>query len=240
MGEALLASAAIEPQRDEAFFGFLRRMLAQPGSAVFVRKASGWVRTAKLRHVLTWMLPSESAWADVPEVKDPEGEPCESKWLADRFLLTFVRDWSTLSLHQEHRWQRGEASCDVDPAEIGLRVVSDGKLNAAIALRAVTGESAEYQRALLSRAVELVGARQFTEAAAMFEGALTVAPTPWSATVSRSASFRWNRLWPLRCFSSCWRGVRCSASQSQPRCSQSRGGRPGGRLDTCGRGSGVP
>jgi hypothetical protein len=154
-------------------------VILSTGSAVFVRKASGWVRTAELRHVLTWMLPSQSAWADMPEVKDPEGEPCESKWLADRFLLTFVRDWSTASLHQEHRWQGGEASSNVDPAEVGLRVVLGDKLNAEIALRAVTGDGAEYQLALLSRAVELLESRQFAEAAAMFEGALAVSPTPW-------------------------------------------------------------
>ena len=55
----------------------------------------------------------------------------------------------------------------------------DDKLNAAIAARAVTGQAGDYQRSLLSRAVELLEARHFASAAALFEGALAVSPTQW-------------------------------------------------------------
>ncbi len=162
----------------EGFALFLRRLLAQPESATFVNKAAGWVRTAELRHVLTWSVPLAKAWSEVPEVRDyTDGQ--ESRWLADRFLLTFVSDWSTSSLHHEFRWMRGEAPSKVDPNELALRVVPDEKLNAEIAMRAVTGQGGEYQRSLLSRAVELLEARQFSAAAALFEGALAVSPTDW-------------------------------------------------------------
>ncbi|MBV8958644.1 MAG: hypothetical protein JO054_08805 [Actinobacteria bacterium] len=53
------------------------------------------------------------------------------------------------------------------------------KLNAEIAARAVSGAGGEYQRSLLTRAVELLEARQFANAAALFEGALAVSPTLW-------------------------------------------------------------
>lgn len=178
LGEALLESTGTAVAADERFAQFLRRLLREPATRRFVRKAAGWVQTADLRHVLTWLFPSATAWSDLPEVDEPEPDP-EARWLADRFLLTFVHDWATPSLHLEYRWQRGDLFVGVDSVELTLRTVPDDKLNAAIAARAVTGHGGEYQRSLLSRAIELLEARQFASAVALFEGALAVSPTQW-------------------------------------------------------------
>ena len=98
LGELLLDSTDTAVAADERFAQFLRRLLREPAARRLVRKAAGWIQTAELRHVLTWLLPSAASWADLPEVDEPEPDP-EARWLADRFLLTFVHDWATPSLH---------------------------------------------------------------------------------------------------------------------------------------------
>lgn len=178
LGQTLLHSTGISVRPEERFPEFLRRLVRAPAAERFVRKAAGWVRTADLRDLLAWKLPSLEAWSGVPEVEELEPD-VEGKWLTDRFLLTYVEEWSTSSLHQEYLWSKGRVSVAVNPAELVLRTVPPEKLNAAIAQRAVTGEGGEYQRSLLPRAVELLEARNFATAAAMFEGALAVSESQW-------------------------------------------------------------
>lgn len=178
LGDALLRSTEIAAAGEERFPQFLRRLLGEPATRRFLRKAAGWVQTAELRHLLTWLVPSPAEWAELPEVEEWEPD-AEAKWLTDRFLLTYVDDWATPSLHLEYRWERGDVCVMVNPAELALRTVPADKLNAEIARRAVTGEGGEYRGSLLSRAVELLESREFGSAAALFEGALAVSPTPW-------------------------------------------------------------
>lgn len=56
-----------------------------------------------------------------------------SRWLADRFLLTYVGDWKTASLHEEFRWSRSTRDSPVARDLMGLRRVPPDRLNAEIA-----------------------------------------------------------------------------------------------------------
>jgi hypothetical protein len=165
------------PAVGATFSSYLNQIVEHSEVAPFGRKAAGWLQVAELSEILTWDIPSPSLWASVTEL-DSASIACESQWLADRFLLTYLSDWHTASLHDEYRWARGERTSGVAIEDLSLRSIPTDHLNAEIASRAVVG-GARDPRALLSTGVDLLLRGEHEQAVAFFQGALTVQPSSW-------------------------------------------------------------
>lgn len=162
----------------ESFSGYLNRSVNEAPVRAAARRAAGWVEEAPLRRVLDWRLPSESEWRDCSEAEVVSRE-CPSRWFADRFLLTYLEDSHTSSLHDEFRWNRDEILTGQVATElIELRRVPQERLNAVVAARAVDGEVHD-PRALLTTAVEHLRVGDVDQAVALFQGALAVSPNDW-------------------------------------------------------------
>jgi len=165
------------PQADDSFSTYLRRIVRAPDLTALGRRVAGWISQAELRDLLRWNLPTRSEWEALPEI-DVGSKICESQWLADRFLLTYVGDWYTASLHEEFKWARGANATAVPPEYVDLRSVPADRLNAEIAVRAVEGGGRD-PRSLLMTGVEFLQNGDHEQAIALFQGALTVSPSTW-------------------------------------------------------------
>lgn len=161
----------------ESFPAYLNRVAHEAPVRASGQRVAGWISQAPLRDLLYWRLPGSSEWDGLPEL-EVGSQVCESRWLADRFLLTYLEDWNTASLHDEFRWNRGERLGRVPIELMELRSVPQGRLDAVVAARAVDGELHD-PRALLSTAVEYLRAGDIDQAVALFQGALAVAPNNW-------------------------------------------------------------
>jgi hypothetical protein len=161
----------------ESFPAYLNRVAHEAPVRASGQRVAGWIRQAPLRDLLYWRLPSRSDWDAFPEL-EVGTQVCESRWLADRFLLTYLQDWHTASLHDEFRWKRGERRGRVPVELMELRSVPQERLNEEVATRAVDGE-AHDPRALLTTAVEYLRVGNVDQAVALFQGALAVAPNSW-------------------------------------------------------------
>ena len=165
------------PGPDATFSSYLDQIVDSPETRSFGRRVAGWLQVAELRELLRWNLPTPSEWAALTEA-DVAPAVCESQWIADRFLLTYLGDWHTASLHEEFRWARGSKEAAVSSSNLALRAVPAERLNAEIAMRAVDGEGRD-PRSLLSTGVELLQRGEHEQAVALFQGALMVSPSPW-------------------------------------------------------------
>ncbi|MHB8826900.1 MAG: tetratricopeptide repeat protein [Acidimicrobiales bacterium] len=142
------------------------------------KRVAGWMQSASLVDLLMWKLPSEAELL-VSEPCSPYPPASESQWLCDRFLLTYLDDWNTESLHREYRWLTGNLPPTSVPVEIlRLRQIAIQDLNAVIAKRTVDGEIGD-PRALLSTAVSYLRSGEIEQAIALFQGALAVRPGQW-------------------------------------------------------------
>jgi len=165
------------PETDASFSTYLNQIVRHSATEPFGRKAAGWMQIASLTDLLDWNIPSSAEWASANEV-DIAPVACDSQWIADRFLLTYLSDWHTSSLHEEFKWAKGTKKSQVLSDNLQLRSVPMDRLNEEIASRAVEGDGVD-PRALLSTGVELLLKGEHEQAVAFFQGALTVQPSSW-------------------------------------------------------------
>ena len=133
-----------EAHSEESFPAYLNRVAHEAPVRASGQRVAGWIRQAPLRDLLYWRLPSRSGWDAFPELKVGT-QVCESRWLADRFLLTYLQDWHTASLHDEFRWKRGERRGRVPVELMELRSVPQERLNEEVTTRAVDGIDLEVR-----------------------------------------------------------------------------------------------
>ena len=176
LGERILADIGA-PDAEQSFSAYLQKVIRDPSTPILSRRMAGWVSVADLRSLLRWRLPSELEWTSLPEL-DFSPSICESQWLADRFLLTYVGDWHTASLHEEFRWARGTLRSSVSTENMMLRTLAPDRLNAEIALRTVDGDGSD-PRSLLMAGVDFLQRGEHEQATALFQGALAVSPSAW-------------------------------------------------------------
>ncbi|MEU9246372.1 hypothetical protein [Streptomyces sp. NPDC048385] len=97
-----------------------------------------WVCNARLDDIVSLKPPDAEEAKEALDSPPPDSELFEKyRWLVDRFSETFLRDWSTPSLHLEYRWISGN---EYPPCEASLmedRSVGLGELQAEISRRAV-------------------------------------------------------------------------------------------------------
>jgi hypothetical protein len=104
-------------------------------------KLGGWVSTAPLEAVVTWVAPSREEWEALPDV----GPGLESahRWLIDRFTRPYLGDWSTFSLKAEWKYAHAEKLPPCDRKEMKERRIDPDELGRAIAHQVVSSEDTE-------------------------------------------------------------------------------------------------
>lgn len=165
------------PLKNDSFSAYLRRAANEPDLLVLGRRVAGWISRAELRDLLRWQLPMDADFEQYPEL-EVGPKVCDSRWLADRFLLTYLDGWNTASLHAEFSWSSGSKGVALTSDMMELRRVPQERLNAEIAKRAVEGEG-RVPRALLAVGVQLLKDGDHEQAAALFQGALAVSDSQW-------------------------------------------------------------
>lgn len=165
------------PSDEDSFSVYLRRASASPELEALGKRFAGWIKVADLSDALQWDLPQDPTFSDFAEA-EVSSESCDARWLADRFLLTYVHDWNTSSLHEEHRWASGRKNTSVLSELMNLRRVPQDRLNAEIADRSVNGAGVD-QRSLLTTGVQHIRDGEHILAAALFQGALAMTDSAW-------------------------------------------------------------
>lgn len=165
------------PEPGDSFSTYLRRAIYNKELESLGRRVAGWIQVADLADLLTWNLPVPLEFDSFAEA-DVGSRECESRWLADRFLLTYVDAWNTSSLHDEFRWASGLGEAPLDRNAMLLRLVPQDRLNAEISQRAVMGDLRD-PRSLLMSGVQYLREGEQEKAVALFQGALTVADSQW-------------------------------------------------------------
>ncbi|WP_285501897.1 hypothetical protein [Actinokineospora sp. NBRC 105648] len=156
-----------------------------------VTKVLPWTRTAPLADLLALRPPAVAPEPDVDLALERDVVP-QYRWIVERLSVTRLTDWSTTSLHLEHRWMAG-----IDPppcAEVIMadRLVVAAELNAEIARRATTvSAGASYETPvgldgalasnMMRHAVGLLVDGRAREAAALYEFAVSQNPEDASA-----------------------------------------------------------
>lgn len=150
----------VGPPTDAESFGayFRNRVVGHPEVQRLGRQVAFWIETTSLRRLLQWQFPSEREWNDLKEV-DVFIQHCESRWLVDRYLLTYLSDWYTSSFHSEFEYANNDYRTTIREEVLALRRVPIDKLNAEIALRAVRGYEAA-PRALISAGIDYLRRRR--------------------------------------------------------------------------------
>jgi hypothetical protein len=157
-----------------------------------------WIFSSPLDELLALRPPSVEyldslGEADIPPLEG--GVHSEYRWLVERFSFTRISQWSTSSLHLEHEWLAGNQPSSCPDEIMRDRLVLREELTTEIARRAIqqqnsgpvfkqdsgsafsqVGLGAAMAAKMQSRAVELLRANRFREAAALYEFAVTQDP----------------------------------------------------------------
>lgn len=142
----------------------------------FTSAVAGWIRAEpRVAELLCWIMPTRDAWARI-EPAELERDAVQT-WLLDRFLLTYLSDWWTSSLHAEHRWVEKKISSPLANGQLELRLVPQGRLNAEIARRAVEGDRVANSFTTIEEEVlEHLEAGRHETAITLVHGALFASP----------------------------------------------------------------
>ncbi|MGY6658587.1 hypothetical protein ACXIZN_41160 [Amycolatopsis sp. TRM77291] len=148
-----------------------------------------WALSAPLDDLLALKPPSIEQLQAARLEPRPETVVLEQyRWIINRFAETHLSDWSTTSLHREHRWRSGNCPAPCPEALMNDREVIDHELNAEIARRAVNVELSRepaggptgLNRTMLAKlgmsALDLLRIGRTSEAAALFAFALHGSP----------------------------------------------------------------
>ncbi|MFC9250049.1 hypothetical protein [Amycolatopsis thailandensis] len=148
-----------------------------------------WALSAPLDDLLALKPPSVEQLRSARQEPRPDTSVLEEyRWIINRFAETHLSDWSTPSLHREHKWRAGHYPAPCPESLMPDRDIVDHDLNAEIARRAVdagpstthAGRPAGLNRTMLSklsmRALDLLRIGRTRDAAALFEFALNESP----------------------------------------------------------------
>jgi hypothetical protein len=142
-----------------------------------LRRIRRWAYTASMEDLLD-LVPSADLDAQVDAGEPPSELVAQYRWIVDRFSVTFIRDWTTSSLHSEFKWARGSVPPPCAPELMAERHVSQAQLTEEIALRAVQPSKQKFHHSPFADqmyfwAKNLLGLGRYTAAAALFEFSAT-------------------------------------------------------------------
>jgi tetratricopeptide (TPR) repeat protein len=173
------------PKSENPSFETLVRVISAVSNEIVA-----WVAASPLDNLLTLQAPPAD-FLDSLSKADTELPPTnvlnEYRWVVERFSLTRLTQWSTSSLHLEHEWQNGRQPASCSDSIMSDRNVTGSELTAEIARRAVqernsqpmfkqVGLGSAVASKMQSRAIELLRAKRFREAATLYEFAVSQDP----------------------------------------------------------------
>ncbi len=134
-----------------------------------------WVRTAPLQKVLAWEAPQKSSFRLLEGGRTPGGT---HRWLCDRFLKTFLTDWSTDSLKAEWAYLHGRAIAPCPAEEMRVRKVDEDDIARVLADRVAlkTNIPVIQTHGFVLIAVDLLREGKRASAAALFEAIIASEP----------------------------------------------------------------
>ncbi len=143
----------------------------------FIRFVYDWSEQASLDALVRWSAPTSDVESASLTVASERAN--ESQWVMDRFLLTYLHDWDTASLHLEWKYVHGQYAAPCAPSEMTSRVVDEGTLARTIADRAIADGPRDPSLAasrLVRPAVRFLEEGRRASAAALFEAAVEIQP----------------------------------------------------------------
>lgn len=133
-----------------------------------------WLSKAPLTALIGWEYRSP---AELVTYQDVDGDVAAAVWVADRFIHTYLQQWSEESLRCEYRYLQGEIPPDVDADELALRPMHELTLAREISRRSVEGSTSSQRLDRVKlQAVARLRAGLHEEAAALFDAARTLEP----------------------------------------------------------------
>jgi len=143
-------------------------------------KVSSWLHGLPLDEVLNWRSPNQLEF-EILQVEPHEDAPAGDRWLTERFMQTYLTEWSYESLLLEWRYPQGTERAPCSRYGMRERHVDAAELAQAIAARAAAGEAARTVRsvsvgALVSPALAHLRDGRFTTAAAIFDACRIATP----------------------------------------------------------------
>lgn len=134
-----------------------------------------WALTADYEGLVNWRAPGRSL-LDESEIPLAATEPIDSdgKWLVDRFLKTYMHDWSTDSLRREWLYQHGQLQSPCNAADMSSRPIDLTALAQVLAERSAaadppTVDQSRFASKFVRSAVAFLQEARYIEAAALFE-----------------------------------------------------------------------
>jgi hypothetical protein len=151
----------------------------EPRIMQFLAIVLAWLRSASREDLLLWRAPEPGATDTTPPASS--SRRVEEQWVMDRFLETYLSNWSTDSLHEEWRYVHGQRRNPCSPAEMSSRHVDESDLAKTIADRSVQASQRSTSSRISVKAFVPVALRflregRRAEAAAVFEAATEADP----------------------------------------------------------------
>lgn len=139
-----------------------------------LKSTSFWAHTASFEDILTWNPPDALEYGN--RAQDNLTEFQNSRWLFDRFTVTYLDDWRTESLRREWGYSHGERGCPWPSNEMKTRTIAQSQLAQVIADRLLRIRERSHVPSLTNQmvepALEFINEGRRVEAAALFEAAL--------------------------------------------------------------------
>ncbi|MDE0656023.1 MAG: hypothetical protein OXH58_05555 [Acidimicrobiaceae bacterium] len=129
-----------------------------------------WSLTGSFNDICSWE-PPEQLVLDQSSLKTLPVPDEVGQWMTDRFLETYLKDWSTTSLHHEWSYMHSAGLSPVNEEEMSVRYVRQEELDRHIAARAVDGATTGKKLTdhLVKPAVAFIEDGQPAKAATLFE-----------------------------------------------------------------------
>jgi tetratricopeptide (TPR) repeat protein len=148
-------------------------------------RVTHWLSLRPLNELLEWRAPVSVDFAAVPQGGAPKPNP-EDRWVADRFMQTYLEQWSYESLLLEWAYLHGDRVAPCGPEAMRSRHVPAEELANAIAWRAARGEEGRRTNNMtvaqfVEPALAHLRAGQFATAAAIFDACRIAAPNDGEA-----------------------------------------------------------
>ena len=143
-------------------------------------RISAWLQSRPLDELLSWRSPNQLEFEIVRHDQHEPPPPCD-RWLMDRFMRTYLTEWSYDSLLLEWRYLQGSEPAPCSREGMRERFVDASELAHEIASRAAAGETAGSETmmsvsAFVRPALAHLGEGRFTTAAAIFDACRIASP----------------------------------------------------------------
>jgi len=135
-----------------------------------------WSAIASFEELRDWSPPAPALLTEPVPLRPPSAPDEQGLWITERFMQTYLENWTTSSLHLEWAYMHGLEPAPCMPAEMSVRLVPEDELAKLIADRAVEDAPAPQRltSSLVEPALDFLKQGRHVEAAGLFEAATRV------------------------------------------------------------------